>query len=305
MLGGIFQTKVWLSFVLDGAKSTVTARRAIIPRDKEVRKRKAAALSSVDSDSDASEDEVAFQKFLEKGADKGKLKSQNSDWNTCHVELRKALEKSGTVDRYGIQHLSLWTDLILDGTLSGSREEPDWSKYLHVVHVEPLPKRGMGLVRARGQNDMLATFLVQQEIRREEDRESERKRQRQEELFRQERQRQREEERKLERQQNALLLSALSPVSTCSSIQQSKSPVAVTDQGQYIKPSFLPTRRQIKYNSWSPPSSTSSSGSVRESPTKSNSSVSSDSIGSDDSEPFDFEKWVKDQLDICRRIQNS
>lgn len=107
MLGGIFQTKVWLSFVLDGAKSTVTARRAIIPRDKEVRKRKAAALSSVDSDSDASEDEVAFQKFLEKGADKGKLKSQNSDWNTCHVELRKALEKSGTVDRYGIQHLSL------------------------------------------------------------------------------------------------------------------------------------------------------------------------------------------------------
>ena len=283
----------------------MTARRAIIPRDKEVRKRKAVALSSVNSDSDASEDEVAFQKFLKKGAGKGKLKSQNSDWITCHVELRKALEKSGTVDRYGIQHLSLWTYLMLDGTVSGSHEEPDWSKYLHVVHVELLPKRGMGLVRARGQNDMLATFLVQQEIRREEDRESERKRQRQEELLCQERQRQREEERKLERQQNALLLSASSSVSACSSIQQSKSPVAVTDQGQYIKQSFLPTRRQIKYNSWSPPSSTSSSGSVRESPTKSNSSVSSDSIGSDVSEPFDFEKWVKDQLDICRRIQNS
>ena len=173
----------------------MTARRAIIPRDKEVRKRKAAALSSVNSDSDASEDEVAFQRFLKKGADKGKLKSQNSDWNTCHVELRKALEESGTVDRYGIQHLSLWTDLILDGTVSGSHEEPDWSKYLH---VEPLPKRGMELVRARGQNDMLSTFLVLQGIRREEDRERERKRQRQEELLRQERQRQREEERKKE-----------------------------------------------------------------------------------------------------------
>lgn len=78
---------------------------------------------------------------------------------------------------------------------------------LHVVHVEPLPKRGMGFVRARGQNDVLTNFLLQCE-----------------------------EERKWERQQQSsmhpLLLSALSPTvrplfgdgaSACSrAIQRSK-----------------------------------------------------------------------------------
>ena len=58
--------------------------------------------------------------------------------------------------------------LIQDGTVSGCNEEPDQANYLHVVHVEPFPKRGTGFVRARGQKDMLATLLMQQEMRREE-----------------------------------------------------------------------------------------------------------------------------------------
>ncbi|KAJ7369986.1 hypothetical protein OS493_034931 [Desmophyllum pertusum] len=210
-------------------KPTATIRRAIIPHDKKAKKRKTAVSPSTDSDSDASCDEAAYEKFIEQSSDKGKLKSSNSDWNTCHVELRKALEQDGTLDRYGIQHLSLWTDLIQDGKVSGAHEEPDWRKYLNVVHVEPLPKRGMGLVRAKGQNDVLTTFLMQQEMRREEERENEKRRQRQEELLRQERQ----EDRKLEKQQassmQALILHALSPrpqfgdgLSTCSSTQLSR-----------------------------------------------------------------------------------
>ena len=270
-----------------------------MPGSKKGKKQKTAVFSSVDSESDASGDEAAFEKFLKQGGGKDKLKSANSDWNTCHVELRKALEKAGTLDRYGIQHLSLWTDLMQDGTVSGCNEQPDWAKYLHVVHVEPLPKRGTGFVRARGQNDMLATLLMQQEMRREEEREGERKRQRQEELLRLERQKQREEDRKLDRQQHALLLSALSPMSACSSIQQSQSPTTMVNQGQYIEQSLPPTRRQIKYNSWSPPSSTNSSGSGRESSTV----YSTDAIESEDSDPFDFDEWVKDQIAICKRLQ--
>ena len=154
-----------------------------MPHDERAKRKK--TFPSTDSDSGASDDEAAFQKFL-KGQGEGKLKSTNDNWNACHLELRKTLEQAGTLDRYGIKHLSLWTDLIQDGTLSGCHEEPDWTKYLHVVHVAPLPKRGMGFTRARGQNDVLTNFLLQCE-----------------------------EERKWERQQqsslHALLLSALSP----------------------------------------------------------------------------------------------
>ena len=133
---------------------------------------------------------IVMMKLLFKSFSKAKVKVNLSHRTTVgfpyHLELRKALEQAGTLDRYGIKHLRLWTDLIRDGTVSGCHEEPDWSKYLHVVHVAPLPKRGLGFTRARGQNDVLTNFLLH-----------------------------REEERQWERQQqsslHALLLSALSP----------------------------------------------------------------------------------------------
>ena len=126
-----------------------------MPHDKRAKRRK--TFPPADSDSGASDDEAAYQKFL-KSKGEGNLKPGNSSWNACHMELCKTLEQAGTLDRYGIKHLSLWTDLIQDGTLSGCHEEPDWTKYLHVVHVEPVPERGMGFVLARGQNDVLTTF---------------------------------------------------------------------------------------------------------------------------------------------------
>lgn len=123
--------------------------------DERAKRRK--TFPPADSDSGASDDEAAYQKFL-KGKGEGKLKPGNSKWNTCHVELCKTFEQAGTLDRYGIKHLSLWTDLIQDGTLSGCHKEPDGSKYSTVVHAEPLPKRGMSVVCARGQNDVLTNF---------------------------------------------------------------------------------------------------------------------------------------------------
>jgi len=49
-------------------------------------------------------------------------KNENAKWNEVHIELRKTLEKLGTSDRFGVVHLSLWTDLIVNGTASGVYE---------------------------------------------------------------------------------------------------------------------------------------------------------------------------------------
>ena len=93
--------------------------------------------------------------------------------------------------------------------------------------------------------------------------------------------------------------------SACSPAIQHSKESSGGNQAQYTEQSLLPTRRQIKYNTWSPPSCSSSSPeSIRESPVNGN-SPSSDATESDDSEPFDFDEWVKDQIALCRRIQNS
>lgn len=158
-----------------------------------------------------------------------------------------------------------------------------------MVHVKLLPKRGTGFVRARGQNDVLTNFLLQ-----------------------------REDERKWERQQqssmHALLLSALSltvrplfgdGASACSPAIQRSKESSGGNQGQCTEQSLFPTRRQIKYNTWSPTSWYSSSPeSIKELPENCN-SPSSDVTESDDSGTFDFDEWVKNQVKLCRAIQNS
>lgn len=119
-----------------------------MPHDEKAKRRK--TFPSTDSDSGASNDEAAFQKFLKgQGEGKGKVKSRKDGWNAFHLELQKTLEQAGTLDRYGIKHLSLWTDLVQDGPLSECHEEPDWTKYLHTVHVALLPRRGIGFTHAK------------------------------------------------------------------------------------------------------------------------------------------------------------
>ena len=108
--------------------------------------RKVASFDGSDDDDDLDDiaDEEAYMNFLANGTD-DKLKDTNDNWNKVHVELRKSLEKAGTLDRYGIPHLSLWTDLIIEGRVSGVGEEPDWSKHLDIVKVQPVPKRLSGM----------------------------------------------------------------------------------------------------------------------------------------------------------------
>ena len=66
---------------------------------------------------------------------------ENELWNQIHVTLVRDLETKGILWRYGIKHLKLWTDLILDGKCSGAGEEPTWEEYLEPVIVPPKSRR--------------------------------------------------------------------------------------------------------------------------------------------------------------------
>lgn len=67
--------------------------------------------------------------------------SENEDWNETHLTLVRDLERKGILWRYGVKHLKLWTDMIVDGNLSGVGEEPEWSEHLEAIVVPPKSRR--------------------------------------------------------------------------------------------------------------------------------------------------------------------
>lgn len=71
-----------------------------------------------------------------------KQKQPNDLWNSIYCSLVRDLEKKGTKDRYGVKHLKLWTDEILEGRSSGVGEEPLWQNFISQVGVPPKPSRG-------------------------------------------------------------------------------------------------------------------------------------------------------------------
>ena len=77
-------------------------------------------------DSDYDEDE-RYQRYVEqfeKDTKPGNKKKQdNSEWNETDMVLIRHLKKKGTRHRFGAQHLILWTDLIVQGRLTGPDEE--------------------------------------------------------------------------------------------------------------------------------------------------------------------------------------
>ena len=73
--------------------------------------------------------------------DSTETKSENDLWNDVHMQLVRDLEKKGLLWRYGIKHLKLWTDLIIEGRVSGLGEEPIWDQYLEQVIVPPKRRR--------------------------------------------------------------------------------------------------------------------------------------------------------------------
>ncbi|XP_028394592.1 uncharacterized protein LOC114518802 [Dendronephthya gigantea] len=189
-------------------------KRSILPGGLQTSKHKKVVSSECsDDDLDDIADEEAYMNFLANGPE-DKLKDTNDRWNKVHVELRKTLEKAGTLDRYGIPHLSLWTDLIIDGRVSGVSEEPDWSKHLDIVQVQPVPKRLSGIERAKGPSDVLAAIMMQHEFHREEERRKEQLQREKEENRRQMEEKARFEERKAEREHQKMMQSMLMSVLT-------------------------------------------------------------------------------------------
>ena len=100
---------------------------------------KASKRIKTDIGNDDYDDEV-YEKFMQ-GSTCADSKNENAKWNEVHIELWKKLENIGTLDHFGVVHLSLWTDLIVNGTVSGVDEEPDWSRYRHIISVDPLPAK--------------------------------------------------------------------------------------------------------------------------------------------------------------------
>lgn len=114
-----------------GKKST---KRCLMKNSPSASKRLKTDIGDDDYDDDV------YEKFMQ-GTTRADSKNEKAKWHEVHIELRKKLEKMGSLDRFEVVHLSLWTDLIVNGTIKGVDEEPDWSRYRHITSIDPLPKR--------------------------------------------------------------------------------------------------------------------------------------------------------------------
>jgi hypothetical protein len=274
-----------------------------------------------DDEIDDIADEEAYMEFLATGSNE-KLKDTNDNWNSIHVQLRKSLEKSGTLDRYGIPHLSLWTDLVIEGKVSGVNEEPDWDKYLDIVKVQPVPKRLSGIEKVKGTNDLLATIMLQQEIRREEEWCKEQLQREKDESRREMGEKARNEERKVDKQHQQMMQSMFMSVLSCNTrlpalAQTDSDNILCSPTGSAVRPhsnvearskeecrlagqlnppylnSNPATYHQLKYNNWSPPSCSSCSNSLN---SPNNSFETQKQATCSDWNDFNFSEWFEEQL---------
>lgn len=89
-----------------------------------------------------------------------KIKTGENDlWNDVHCALVRDLEKKGILNRYGVKHLKLWTDQIIEGKSAGVGEEPKWENYIDQVGVPPKPP-----ARRSPQGEMEANKKQQQQM---------------------------------------------------------------------------------------------------------------------------------------------
>ena len=73
--------------------------------------------------------------------EKSATQEQNELWNEIHVKLVRDLESRGILWRYGVKHLKIWTDMIIDGKCSGVGEEPQWEEHLEQVIIPPKSRK--------------------------------------------------------------------------------------------------------------------------------------------------------------------
>ena len=103
---------------------------------------------------------------------KGKRTStENELWNDIHYALVRDLEKKGALQRYGVKHLKLWTDLILEGKSAGVGEEPPWEEYIEQVGVPPKSPRDFtkkdDSTKSTSTDDLLKAMILQNQQRLE------------------------------------------------------------------------------------------------------------------------------------------
>ncbi|KAK3699693.1 hypothetical protein QZH41_014667, partial [Actinostola sp. cb2023] len=114
-------------------------------------------------------DDIELDK--EKNLKGKKTAVENELWNDIHCSLVRDLEKKGAVGRYGVKHLKLWTDLIVEGKSTGIGDEPSWEKHLEQIGVPPKSPRDS--VRKASPNsvsstdDLLKAMIVQNQQRLE------------------------------------------------------------------------------------------------------------------------------------------
>lgn len=102
------------------------------------------ACSVVDvgsSSADSSNATKRRRKLDMQNGEKTATQEQNELWNEIHVNLVRDLERKGLLWRYGVKHLKLWTDMILDGKCSGVGEEPQWEEHLEQVIIPPKSRK--------------------------------------------------------------------------------------------------------------------------------------------------------------------
>ena len=145
--------------VIGNSASTQTTKRKL-------------AISEKITDSDSEEDDYRYEKFLKaQPLPSESKKKSNGQWNKIHVNLVRNLEKKGTRMRYGTQHLTLWTNMILEGRIS-MEEEPQWEKYVDQTDVLPMKNTpGIAPFGRRGQplNELLCTMMYEDRIARREE----------------------------------------------------------------------------------------------------------------------------------------
>ena len=89
-------------------------------------------------------------------------KTSNDTWNDVHCDLVRDLEKKGTIVRYSIRHLKLWTDLIVDGKSAGVGDEPNWEEFIDIIGVPPKKRRDKSVGSPEtSTDDFLKAMMIQ------------------------------------------------------------------------------------------------------------------------------------------------
>lgn len=68
-------------------------------------------------------------------------KSTNDLWNDIHCDLVMELKKKGTISRYNVRHLKLWTDHTMGQKSAGVGDEPKWEEFIDFVGVPPKQRK--------------------------------------------------------------------------------------------------------------------------------------------------------------------